>query len=280
MKATNKIIIVLIVLFLMTSCSLVPIRHEIFLSGNKYSRSFIDDSSIKVLNWNIHKEGNKDTWRSDFSYIATQKRPDIVLFQEVRLGEELKNELNNFIQMGWEFSPNIFETEHDAYSGVLTASHSRPIAVDALISNGLEPIADTPKTVLMTKYILNPSRNVLLVVNVHGINFRIGLGEFKKQMSSITNTVAQHNGPVIMSGDFNTWNQSRLDYLFSSAEKVGLRAVNFASEGKKIKSAFGNPLDHIFFRKDQLEIITGSQDVLENIDSSDHKALFVEFKVK
>lgn len=47
-----------------------------------------------------------------------------------------------------------------------------------------------------------------------------------------------------------------------------------------MKSTFGNPLDHIFFRKEQLEVITGSKDVLENIDSSDHKALFVEFKVK
>jgi endonuclease/exonuclease/phosphatase (EEP) superfamily protein YafD len=42
---------------------------------------------------------------------------------------------------------------------------------------------------------------------------------------------------------------------------------------------FGNALDHIFISKDKLEVIDGSQDVIVDINSSDHKPLFVEVRI-
>ncbi len=264
---------------LISACGYLPVRTPFTISGTGYNEEWIDKESIRILSWNIHKEGSLNKWKNEFIDLVNNKKPSIILLQEVRLEGKTMDFVSADLKYGWEFSPNTYQSEYDAYSGVLTASHAKPVKVDSALSSGLEPFSDTPKTVLFTKYFLSSSTLKLLVVNIHGINFQISLDKFKEQLRFISEVIGGHNGPVIMAGDFNTWNENRLEHLTNITTEMGLVEVDFGSESVYIETTFGNPLDHIFYTDSELEIQKTSLDVLEKLKSSDHKALFVEFKV-
>ena len=236
-----------------------------------------------MLDWNIHKEGNSRDWVEDYDKIYKDKKPDIVLLQEARLNTGLKHALKTGKEMGWIFSSNIEERNHDTYSGVLTASKAKPSEQYSITTEGLEPIVKTPKTTLITTYKLSPSNKLLLVVNIHGLvmtNFE----KFKAQIFEIVNTISGHNGPIIFAGDFNTRNKERSSFLLRELkDKLDLETVPFTKEDKKrIKHFLFSPfpLDHIFYSSKELELRKDSPDVLETIQSSDHKPSFAEFKVR
>ena len=272
----------LILIIFISSCGLIPARG-IIIEENTFSTQSLNDSSIKVLVWNIHKEGNSREWAGDYGKIYEEKKPDIIVIQEARLNTGLKHALKTSKEMGWIFSSNIEEQNHDTYSGVLTASRAKPSEQYSITTEGLEPIFKTPKTSLITTYKLIPSNKLLLVVNIHGINMA-NLEKFKAQLFKVVNSVNIHNGPIIFAGDFNTRNEDRLSFLYRElGDKLGLEAVHFTKEDKKeIKHFIFSPipLDHIFYSSKDLEVKKNSPDVMETIKSSDHKALFVEFKVR
>ncbi len=278
----KKHFILLILIIFISSCGLIPARG-IIKEENTFSTQSLNDSSIKVLVWNIHKEGNSRDWVEDYGKIYEDKKPDIIILQEARLNTGLEHALKTGKEMGWIFSPNIEERNHDTYSGVLTASKAKPHEQYSITTEGLEPVVKTPKTSLITTYKLSPSNKLLLVVNIHGINLA-NLEKFKAQLFKVVNTVNVHKGPIIFAGDFNTRNEDRLSFLYRElGDKLGLEAVHFTKEDKKEVKHFifsPIPLDHIFYSSKNLEVKKNSPDVMETIKSSDHKALFVEFKVR
>jgi endonuclease/exonuclease/phosphatase (EEP) superfamily protein YafD len=236
-----------------------------------------------VLDWNIHKEGNSRDWIEDYDKMYKDKKPDIIVFQEARLSTGLKQALKTGNEMGWIFSSNIEERNHDTYSGVLTASKARPSEHYSITTEGLEPIVKTPKTTLITTYKLSPSNKLLLLVNIHGL-VMTNLEKYKAQIIEIVDTISGHNGPIIFAGDFNTKNKERSSFLLRELkDKLGLETVPFTKEDQKgIKHFFFSPfpLDQIFYSSSELEVKKDSPDVLETIKSSDHKPVFVEFEVK
>ena len=64
---------------------------------------------------------------------------------------------------------------HQAPTGVCTASRVRSIKTQFLLSRYLEPVTRTSKTAMCTYYPIErpdcPSEKALLVLNSHGINF-------------------------------------------------------------------------------------------------------------
>ena len=76
-----------------------------------------------------------------------------------------------------------------------------------------EPWIRTPKAVGITEFALTDSQQTLAVVNIHGINFTLGVGDFARQLADIRSVIEAHEGPVIVAGDFNTWNRRRADEL-------------------------------------------------------------------
>jgi len=279
----KKNFILLILIIFISSCGLIPARG-IIKEENTFSTQPLNDSSIKVLVWNIHKEGNSRDWVEDYDKIYEDKKPDIIVLQEARLNTGLKHALHRTSkEMGWIFSPNIEERNHDTYSGVLTASKAKPYEQYSITTEGLEPVVKTPKTTLITTYKLSPSNKLLLVVNIHGINMA-NLEKFKAQLFKIVNEISGHSGPIIFAGDFNTRNKDRLSFLLRELkDKSDLKTVPFTKEDEKEIKRFlfsQTPLDHIFYSSKELELKKDSPDVLETIKSSDHKPLFVEFKVR
>jgi len=276
----TKILCVVFISVSIVACGYIPVRTPFTLSDDSYDKEANINDSIRILNWNIHKEGNLSEWKKVITHIVKDKKPDFILLQEVRLDGKVGDFISKDLKYGWEFSPNLYQGKYDAYSGVLTASHIKPKMVESALSNGTELFSKIQKTVLFTKYPIGSPSLELLVVNIHGININIDLDGFKEQIRYIAEVVMRHDGPVILAGDFNTWREARLDHLSKLVKEMELVKIDFGSNADYVETMFGNPLDHIFISKEKLEVIKGSQDVIVDIKSSDHSPLFVELRIR
>lgn len=276
----TKILCVVFISVSIVACGYIPVRTPFTLSDDSYDKEANINDSIRILNWNIHKEGNLSEWKKVITRIVKDKKPDFILLQEVRLDGKVGDFISKDLKYGWEFSPNLYQGKYDAYSGVLTASHIKPKMVESALSNGTELFSKIQKTVLFTKYPIGSPSLELLVVNIHGININIDLDGFKEQIRYIAEVVMRHDGPVILAGDFNTWREARLDHLSKLVKEMELVKIDFGSNADYVETMFGNPLDHIFISKEKLEVIKGSQDVIVDIKSSDHSPLFVELRIR
>jgi hypothetical protein len=73
----KKYFILLSLIIFIFSCGLIP-AGGIIIEENTFSTQSLNDSSIKVLVWNIHKEGNSREWADDYSKIYKDKKADII----------------------------------------------------------------------------------------------------------------------------------------------------------------------------------------------------------
>ena len=152
-------------------------------------------------------------------------------------------------------------------SGVMTLSSAHPVYCCPLRER--EPILRLAKSALVTVYPLPDSR-LLMVVNVHAVNFSLGVDVYSKQLLPIGDQIAQHNGPVIMAGDFNAWSRQRMNALYRFSREMSMRQVRFTDDNRR--RAFGRPLDFVFYRGlnvDQASVLVTR--------ASDHNPLLVEF---
>ncbi len=239
--------------------------------------SALNRDSIKVLSWNIAKNNRDRHWSEDFLAIIAQHQPDKIFLQEVRLCA-IAQQIPELESMGWSFAPNLIDTLDNTYSGVLTATKSDRLHSKAKISKHQEPVTGTPKVSLFVEYPLDNDKETLLAVNTHLINF-VDNSKFQAQLQEIKAIVSQHQGAVILSGDFNTWNRSRWLLLLQMTTQLGLTPVYFSPiEAIKIKRfLLSPPLDYIFYRG--LRQKTPSAKVIDNISSSDHNPLLVELYI-
>ncbi|HEY9623190.1 MAG TPA: endonuclease/exonuclease/phosphatase family protein [Crinalium sp.] len=235
----------------------------------------LNSDSIKVLNWNIAKKNYEKNWTKDFTEIINQHHPDIIFLQEVRMDTRVEQAIG-LAEMSWSFAPNFMDTHHNTYFGLLTAAKTTSINSQALLTQHYEPFLRTPKVSLITEYFISGLPEKLLAVNSHLINF-VDLNKFKTQLHELEYVLSKHRGPIIFSGDFNTWNSARAMLLSSVIARLGLTTVSFsASDSRNIKRfLLSPPLDHIFYRG--LNQTKRNTKVLDHISSSDHKPLITEF---
>ena len=239
--------------------------------------SALNRDSIKVLSWNIAKNNHNRRWSEDFLAIIHRHQPDKIFLQEVRLCA-FKKQIPELASMGWSFAPNLIDTFDNTYSGVLTATKAHRLSSKAKITQHQEPVTGTPKVSLFVEYSLGNCEENLLAVNAHLINF-VETSKFQAQLEEIEAIISQHQGAVIFSGDFNTWNLPRWLLLLQMIDKLGLTPVAFpAIEAQKIKRfLLSPPLDYIFYRGFRQK--TASAKVIDNISSSDHNPLLVELYI-
>jgi endonuclease/exonuclease/phosphatase (EEP) superfamily protein YafD len=221
----------------------------------------ISGSEIRLLVWNVHK-GASDDWAGDFRTMSSDS--DLVLLQEAHLREAFTSGLVDMPR--WDMV--------DAWdyvglpTGVLTASNAAPLEVRALEQR--EPWLRTNKSSLLTEYRLAHTDLTLLVANVHAINFTADTRAFRQQLIAVAELVSEHDGPVIFSGDLNTWRAGRREIVDAIARSLGLREVLFDGPRKQ----FGRfPLDHVFYR--DLDLLTAA---VPAVNSSDHNPLMVSFR--
>lgn len=218
-----------------------------------------------VLCWNVHKNNTK---QSKFkTYLKMIEVPlDFILFQEANFKDDEDFTLKHFT---FDAAANL-ELRNTFY-GVLTASKVESFMAKAYLSQGKESLIGPHKSLLISKFNFKDNET-LLILNVHAINFRENKS-FNKELERFELLLKTQKGPMIVAGDFNTWNKRRLEKLHLLRKRLGLKMVEFEKDGH-IKSFMGNNLDFIFYR--ELECLKSSIDNGHRL--SDHNPLFAQFR--
>jgi endonuclease/exonuclease/phosphatase (EEP) superfamily protein YafD len=221
----------------------------------------LDSSNISLFNWNVHKTRARG-WREDFDALAGDA--DLVLFQEASLREETIAEIDS--SRHWSFAPGY--RKRGEVTGVMTLSSIKPLTQCSFVH--AEPWLRTPKATSVTQYALTDTDQTLVVVNVHAVNFSFGTGAFEKQFDQIFQVLENHDGPIILSGDLNTWRTKRAQIVDDLANSLELTAVTFDNDHRV--QFFGNTLDHIYIRG--LHAFNASTEV---VNTSDHNPMTAVF---
>jgi len=223
----------------------------------------LNADNISILSWNIHKE-QRDNWSTDFIKLSTDS--SIIVLQEALLNPQMHDLLGDK-KLYWDLNTAFYQDTNE--TGVMTASTTKPVYTCGLRIT--EPMIRTPKTTLISRFQLSDSDEHLLVANIHGINFSLGTKAYTEQMTALTNTLVDHDGPIIIAGDFNNWNDARMSIVNEMTSILELKTVSYEDTNRV--TIFGNTIDHIYYRN--LDII--SQDTIK-VTSSDHNPIKVTFK--
>jgi len=224
----------------------------------------LNSQSFSVLNWNSYK-GRDTKWQEDIERLSSLS--DLVVLQEGYLTDDLQ-ELFNKKQYSWDIAKAF--TYKDIYNGVLTASRVKP---DFLCSfRTPEPLSRIPKTVLITRYPLSGTDEYLVIANIHMINFSINLADYRAQLEKAAEVISQHQGPLIISGDFNSWNKTRMRVLTDITQELGVKEVVFETDHRT--TFMGRQVDHIFYRK-----LVPIKALTEKVTTSDHNPMLVTFRL-
>jgi endonuclease/exonuclease/phosphatase (EEP) superfamily protein YafD len=197
----------------------------------------LDPSAIRVTTWNLHKEAD-DGWGADLARFAAST--DALLLQEVTLADPVREILRD-AKLRWVMASSFIY--RDADIGVVTATRMPPIA--SCTQRAVEPLLRLPKSAVVTWLPLASSAATLAVANLHAINFTLTLGEYRDQLAALADTLAAHDGPIVLAGDFNTWNDERLAALQKVAARLRLTEIPLA-EGRS--RFLGKEVDHIYVR--------------------------------
>lgn len=219
------------------------------------------ETGLCVLVWNIFKQQRAE-WLSVLREFG--RNAQLVLLQEAQTTPELiQFATSNYLAA--DQVPAVTLPSHP--SGVMTLASTPPVYCCPLRER--EPFLRLAKSALVTVYPL-PDNQMLMVVNVHAINFSLGVDIYSKQLGIIGRQIASHMGPVIMAGDFNAWSQRRMAALYRFSQEMGLCEVHFCDDQRR--TAFGRPLDFVFYRG--MRVVGASVLVTK---ASDHNPLRVEF---
>lgn len=221
----------------------------------------LDTNGFSIVNWNIQK-GRDAGWAADLEQL--HPGADLVLLQEARADSELleTDALGHYRSFAEGFGIR-------AATGVLTMSTAEPLTECRLVAH--EPWFGTRKATLVTEYAIADSYESLLVVNIHSINFTFGISDMHRQLQQAAAIIDQHEGPVVFSGDFNTWHGRRAAALQHIVDALELRPLDYDIDHRK--RVFGRPLDHIYVRGlDALNATTADS------SSSDHNPMAVSFR--
>lgn len=224
----------------------------------------LDAGKISLLNWNVYK-GQRDNWPDDFKNLLADR--DIVLLQEAVMSPAMQQMLHSE-KLHWQLNTAFYYEDYE--TGVLNASK-----VQAIRSCGMrtpEPLIRVPKTMLVSEYPLKNRLVTLLVANIHGINFTTGTESYKQQLDALAAAIENHNGPVILAGDFNSWSDERMALVAEMSDDLFLQAVSYHNHQRS--RIFGNVIDHVFYR--DLEVV---DNLTHEVDSSDHNPVTVVFRM-
>lgn len=268
MKASKllRITLVSVGLASLGSCLSVSKEDRMLTSGplgDSVGGSSLGQNDFGILSWNIHKEAHENLIH-DLSHYAVEN--DLLLLQEVVMDAPMREVLTK-VGFTWQMA--------DAFSvggrvrGVLVAARAQPLSGRVMRTN--EPLFPIPKSVIVTRYPIGRQR--LAVANLHGINFSLGLSRFREQLEAVGSELRDHEGPIILGGDFNTWSKKRHAALDQVAHQLGLTPVEpFPDERRR---AFGRHLDHLYVRG-----FTVIEATSPEAKSSDHNPILVRLKLK
>ncbi len=233
------------------------------IGSDRVAGGELDSESIRLVNWNIQKGGDPE-WTTDLAKFEGE--PDLIILQEV----PLKSDAWDFTgsDQHHSFSPG-YRTQR-SLTGVMTVSTVKPLTQCNFVN--VEPWVRSPKATLITEYGLTDTDETLLVVNIHAVNFTFGTHDFHAQFQQAVSVLNNHAGPILMSGDFNTWHWRRTNVLEEMTNSLDLEMLDYDEDHRK--RFLGQALDHIYIRG--LEVL---ESTTLQADSSDHNPMSVHLRL-
>jgi endonuclease/exonuclease/phosphatase (EEP) superfamily protein YafD len=232
-------------------------------------------AGIDVLVWNV-KKAQRAAWGPEFAALARGK--ELVLLQEAYVAPRMIEPLAARSELQWLMGPSfVFARQPgEPATGVVVGSAAAATSHEAFVTVDTEPLVGTPKAALAATYALEGSTEPLLVVSIHGINFRRAHA-LVAQLDALEPVIAAHRGPVIFAGDLNTHHRPRMAAVEAFAARLQLEPAfdnrpscrRSASDGR---TRFGRwPLDHVYVRG----LVVEEAGVVETTRGSDHAPLIV-----
>jgi len=228
-----------------------------------FEKTVIPDD-FSLLCWNIHKKNLKKKFPALIREWKKKYRLDLILFQEARFSPSLLS-IAGFSFVG---AANIRLPRN--FSGVVTAAGADPFSSQFQMTRAREAFISTRKNTLITIYQFQ-DKELLMVVNIHAINFR-SLAWYQWEFSRLYDLINNHEGPMILAGDFNCWRQSRKTILDTFTNRLNLDLAR-PRHPEHVKEWFGFPLDRIYTRGLELVDIQA----LDCKAFSDHNPLLARF---
>ncbi|QOR09371.1 endonuclease/exonuclease/phosphatase family protein [Haemophilus parainfluenzae] len=241
--------------------SYIPFKNKLNMQCDKADDLVpkLAASRFHLITWNVHK-GQDTGWQEDLERLS--KQADFVLLQEATQHQNLSIFSTALFVSSFSFK--------DLLSGVKTFTQTQP---EWYCGGGVaEPIIQIPKVASIMNLPLEKG-NSLLIINVHLINFEWGISAYQAQLEQLFSFVENHQGPIIMAGDFNAWNEERLNLVNNLIKKYGLNSVAL-SQDERVRF-LGYPLDYIFMRG--VKVVSATSEV---VTSSDHNPLLMEFELE
>ena len=241
--------------------SYIPFENKSNIKCDKAGDSVPKLASYRfhLITWNVHK-GQDKGWQEDLARLS--KQADFVLLQEATQHQNLSTFSTALFVSSFSFK--------DLLSGVKTFTQTQP---EWYCGGGVaEPLIQIPKVASVMSFPLEKG-NSLLLINVHLINFEWGISTYQTQLEQLFSFVENHQGPIIMSGDFNAWNERRLNLVNNLIQKYGLDSVALTQD-ERVRF-LGYPLDYIFTRG--IKVVSATS---EMVTSSDHNPLLMEFELE
>lgn len=245
----------------------VPADEDTLLSFGRPTRSQLPPKKMKFLVWNLHK-GTEETFKIE--YLALGMGRDIIMNQEVFLDSKMMDVFGYFPHMLFTTATSFFSGKEKTRTGVANITSVKPETTEFLRTETLEPVVNSPKVLLINSYPIRFSNKKLTVVNIHGINF-VSNKSFRHEMNRIYEKIKDIPSPLVFAGDFNTWNEERMEILVEYSKKLGLSEARFFPDNRM--SFNGHPLDH-FLHTSDLKVTNARVDNFYM--GSDHKPLLVD----
>jgi endonuclease/exonuclease/phosphatase (EEP) superfamily protein YafD len=211
-----------------------------------------------VLSWNIQKASN-DGWLEELLTLSSGAQ--LTFIQEAAIQAQL-GEVHPTGPLYQSFSQGYANSTQS--TGVMTLSRHAPTMQCNF--SAVEPWLRTPKAATVTEHALAGQKERLLAINLHAVNFTLGVEDLQNQLAPLATLLANHTGPAILAGDFNTWSVSRQLVVDNMLSGHGLQPVVFQPDLRT--RVFGKPLDHIYTRGLETEYAE-----VVPVNSSDHNAL-------
>tara|TARA_R110000868_G_scaffold42895_3_gene144670 strand:- start:4267 stop:5097 length:831 start_codon:yes stop_codon:yes gene_type:complete len=245
-----------------------PRANEVIVtSGRAPTRTALDPSSIRILNWNMYKGSNR-SWESDFLKLTSDV--DIALLQEVYLDHKMSRVFRDHPSMRLEMATSfILASRGYVPSGTAIGSDVKMKKLGYRISEPREPVINTPKAVTYATFPIQGTDKELLTLTIHAVNF-VSSKKLMIQLEDIAKIVRAHKGPVVWAGDFNTWSKKKTRLMHELMNRLGLTEAPFGPGRMKV---FGRVLDYVFYKGLELR----DSYVLPDVEGADHKPMMMEF---
>lgn len=230
----------------------------------------VSSEKFCLMSWNSYKIDYKkpEAFNSYIRQVYFKYNIDIFCLQEAVHHQNTKFPIEKF---DISFASNINLRSHNY--GVATASHFPVIKNVKILTTYRESIINTHKASLITSLGINGTE--VTIVNIHAINFKSNK-VYEYEFEKIKEFIKPHKNrqPIIIAGDFNTWNRRRIKLIKDFCREFGFK-VAFLEGAGLIKSFQKNHLDFVLYRGLNLEKAIA----LDCKKISDHNPIVAEFSL-